>query len=113
MDNALNFLDRASAANSELTLLDDVRDSIRQATTLQVAIAEMLQNAGGLRAAGTLINPPGENAAEIYHRVLAADPDNSEAENTLERSIRVGRGLAYIYWVGIASVGFLGAVKPF
>ncbi len=76
IDNALNYLDRASAANSELPLLDDVRDSIRQATTLQEEIASMLQQAGELRAAGTLINPPGENAAELYHRVLAADPDN-------------------------------------
>ncbi|MEJ2090405.1 MAG: hypothetical protein P8Y69_18505, partial [Gammaproteobacteria bacterium] len=63
VDNALNFLDRASAANAELPLLDDVRDSIRQATTLQGAITDMLQQAGALRAAGTLINPPGENAA--------------------------------------------------
>jgi serine/threonine protein kinase len=79
VDNALNFLDRASAANAELPLLDDVRDRIRRATTLQAAIADMLQQAGELRAAGTLINPPGENAAEVYHRVLAADPDNAVA----------------------------------
>ena len=46
-------------------------------------------------------------------RVLAADPDNQQAEETLEKSIRVGRGLAYLYWIGIASVGFIGAVKPF
>ena len=79
VENALNFLDRASAANAELPLLDDVRDRIRQATTLQAAIGDMLQQAGELRAAGTLINPPGENAAEVYHRVLAADPDNAVA----------------------------------
>jgi len=83
VENALNFLDRASAANSELPLLDDVRDSIRQATTLQSDITDMLQRAGELRAAGTLIDPPGENAAEIYHRVLAADPDNAVAAQGL------------------------------
>jgi hypothetical protein len=49
----------------------------------------------------------------MLFRVLAQQPDNTAAEETLERSIRVGRGLAYVYWVGIASVGFLGAVKPF
>lgn len=76
VEDAINFLDRASAANSELALLDDVRDSIRQATTLQAAIVDMLQEASSLRVAGSLINPPGENAAEIYHRVLATDPDN-------------------------------------
>jgi serine/threonine protein kinase len=83
VENALNFLDRASAANAGLPLLDDVRDRIRQATTLQKAIEDMLQRAGELRAAGTLINPPGENAAEIYHRVLAADPDNAVAAQGL------------------------------
>lgn len=76
LDSALTLLDRASAANASLPILDDVRDSIRQATTLQEEIGNMLQRAGELRAAGTLINPPGDNAAEVYHRVLAADPDN-------------------------------------
>ena len=49
----------------------------------------------------------------ILFRELAQNPDNQQAETTLEKSIRVGRSLAYVYWVGIASVGFLGAVKPF
>ena len=84
LDNALNFLDRASAASAELPILDDVRDSIRQATTLQEEITNMLQQAGELRAAGTLINPAGENAAEVYHRVLAADPDNAVATQGLQ-----------------------------
>ena len=76
VDNAINFLDRASAANPKLPVLSTVRDSIRQATTLQAAITDMLQQAGTLRAEGSLINPPGGNAAEIYHRVLATDPGN-------------------------------------
>lgn len=45
-------------------------------------------------------------------RVLAQNPEDTDAEETLERSIRVGRGLAYLYWIGIATVAFLGAVKP-
>lgn len=45
-------------------------------------------------------------------RVLAQGP-NEEVETTLEKSLRVGRGLAYIYWIGIGSVAFLGATKPF
>ncbi len=84
VDDALSFLDRASAANAGLPVLDDVRDSIRQATTLQEEISQMLQQAGELRAAGTLIDPPGENAAEVYHRVLAADPDNVVAVQGLK-----------------------------
>ena len=48
----------------------------------------------------------------VMFRKLAEGPD-PEVENRLERSIRRGRGLAYIYWIGIATVGFLGAAKPF
>lgn len=46
-------------------------------------------------------------------RVLAADPENKEAEDTLVKSIRFGRNIAYVYWIGIGTVAFLGAVKPF
>ena len=43
-------------------------------------------------------------------RALAAGPD-PEAESTLEKSLRFGKRLAYVYWVGIATVAFLGATK--
>tara|TARA_Y100001933_G_scaffold259585_1_gene309785 strand:+ start:1731 stop:3986 length:2256 start_codon:yes stop_codon:yes gene_type:complete len=76
VDQAISFLDRASAANDQLPELATVREKIQQATTLQSAISDMLQQASAYRAAGALINPPGENAAELYHRVLATDPDN-------------------------------------
>ena len=46
-------------------------------------------------------------------RVLAVEPDNMAVEQTLDRSIRTGRRLAYLYWVGIGTVAFFGAVKPF
>ena len=45
-------------------------------------------------------------------RVLALNPADSQAEETLEKSIRVGRGIPYVYWIGIGTVAFLGAVKP-
>jgi hypothetical protein len=45
-------------------------------------------------------------------RVLAVNPGDRDTELTLERSIRVGRTLAYVYWIGIGTVAFLGAVKP-
>jgi hypothetical protein len=44
--------------------------------------------------------------------VLAQGP-NPEAERKLRSSIRLGRSVAYLYWFGIALVGFFGAVKPF
>ena len=43
-------------------------------------------------------------------RVLAAGPD-AGAESTLEKSLRFGKRLAYVYWIGIATVAFLGATK--
>jgi hypothetical protein len=43
-------------------------------------------------------------------RLLAQGP-NEEVENRLEKSIRFGRGIAYVYWIVIGSVAFLGATK--
>lgn len=45
-------------------------------------------------------------------RRLAEGPDPRE-EAALEREIGYGRAIAYIYWVTIAGVCFLGATKPF
>ena len=45
-------------------------------------------------------------------RILAMGP-NAEQEAALAREIAMARISAYIYWVTIASVCFLGAVKPF
>ncbi|MEL7029129.1 MAG: hypothetical protein AAGL49_07935 [Pseudomonadota bacterium] len=44
---------------------------------------------------------------------LLAQGPNPEAETKLKSSIRVARGVAYVYWVGILTTAFLGAVKPF
>ena len=46
-------------------------------------------------------------------RVLAENPGDTAAENTLEKSIAFGRKIAYCYWIGIGTVDFLGATKPF
>ena len=45
-------------------------------------------------------------------RILAMGPD-PEQEAALEKEIGMARLAAYIYWITIASVCFLGAVKPF
>lgn len=44
--------------------------------------------------------------------VLAQGP-NAEAEEKLKKSIRLGRSVAYLYWIGILATAFFGAVKPF
>jgi hypothetical protein len=45
-------------------------------------------------------------------RILAEGPDE-KVEARLEWSISKARLLAYIYWIGIATTAFFGAVKPF
>ena len=45
-------------------------------------------------------------------RVLAQGP-NPKVEATLERSLRRSKPIAYLYWIIILSVAFLGATKPF
>jgi hypothetical protein len=45
-------------------------------------------------------------------RRLDEEGENFEIEERLEKSIRFGRRLAYIYWIGILTVAFFGAVKP-
>ena len=64
--------------------LDDVRTLISRATTAQAAIDELLQQARTYRSENQLIAPPGENAAELYHRVLATDPENVLAAQGLD-----------------------------
>ena len=48
----------------------------------------------------------------IMFRILAQGP-NDEVETKLERSINFSRYIAYLYWIGISTVAFLGATKPF
>jgi hypothetical protein len=48
----------------------------------------------------------------VQFRKLAEGPD-PVAEAALDRGIRQGRMIAYFYWIGIATVAFFGAVKPF
>lgn len=39
--------------------------------------------------------------------------ENAEIENRLDSQLRFTRKLAYVYWIGIATIAFLGATKPF
>lgn len=44
---------------------------------------------------------------------LEREGSNAEIENRLDTQLSFTRKLAYIYWIGIATVAFLGATKPF
>ncbi len=48
----------------------------------------------------------------VRFRILDAGPDPA-LEAALEREFGYGRMLAYVYWVTIAGICFLGSVKPF
>jgi hypothetical protein len=48
----------------------------------------------------------------VYFRALAAGPDAS-IQAKLDREIAQARIAAYIYWITISGVCFLGATKPF
>jgi hypothetical protein len=66
---------------------------------------------GGLLIIGLLLRYIMRGWTEMF-RILAQGP-NEKVEAELNRQIQFGRGLAYIYWIGIAATGFFGAVKPF
>jgi serine/threonine-protein kinase PpkA len=84
---AMNFLERATTANAANPEVAKVRDQVQQAASAQQEIQALLQQASADRAAGALINPPGANAAEIYHRVLATDPNNAIASQGLSEVV--------------------------
>ncbi len=48
----------------------------------------------------------------VIFRKLAMGPD-AEAQATLEREVAQARYAAYIYWITISGICFLGATKPF
>jgi hypothetical protein len=48
----------------------------------------------------------------VYFRALAAGPD-AAIQARLDREIGQARIAAYIYWITISGVCFLGATKPF
>lgn len=83
LEQAIALLDRAATANPDIADLELARERIQQATTLQSAITDLLSEASRYRLAGALLTPLGKNAAELYNRVLAADPSNSVAAQGL------------------------------
>ncbi|MDG1703307.1 MAG: protein kinase [Pseudomonadales bacterium] len=79
VDQAIRLLQRATAARSDLRELDRVRELISEATSIQSAMAALVLQAQQLSVQGNLIEPAGDNAAEVYLQVLAIDPQNLEA----------------------------------
>ncbi len=82
---AMSYLQLAASANSDFPRLATVRQTIRRATTVQSEIGTLLEKAHAFRTDGALLDPPDENAAELYRRVLATDPGNDLAKQGLEQ----------------------------
>ena len=73
---AMANMERATAANPEFAGAAAVRATLSDAEALQAEINALLNEAALLRERGALIDPPGDNAAERYRRVLATRPDD-------------------------------------
>ncbi len=84
---AMSLIERAATADSNVSGLAALREKIQRAASVEREIDGLLQQASAYRASGALLNPPGENAAEIYHRVLATDPDNAIASQGLSEVV--------------------------
>ncbi len=85
--DAMSYIERAATADPRVVGLAELRDKIQRATSVELEIDALLQQASAYRASGALLNPPGENAAEIYHRVLATDPTNAIANQGLSEVV--------------------------
>ncbi len=81
--DAMGYVDTASAANNQLPLLATVREDLKTAGDVESTISDLLREARAYRESNKLINPPGANAAESYHRVLATAVNNTLAKQGL------------------------------
>jgi hypothetical protein len=46
-------------------------------------------------------------------RQIEASGNTPELESRIQSHVRLGRSIAYFYWIGIMFTAFLGATKPF
>ena len=83
--NAMMFLEHATRADGEIDEVVNVRAQIQRGTDMLREVESLLEAGARLFAAGALVNPPAENAAETYGRVLASDPDNPIAAEGLRQ----------------------------
>ncbi|MGA1371514.1 MAG: protein kinase domain-containing protein [Pseudomonadales bacterium] len=86
-EQAVRALDRAAAASPDLALLAEVRREVLASPDTQTRLRDLLAQGEQLQTSGALIVPDGNNAAEIYLRVLAIEPDNQAASESLLRLV--------------------------
>jgi hypothetical protein len=66
----------------------------------------------GLLVIGLILRFVMRHWTETFRKLAAGGP-NAELEAQLTREIRMSRRLAYVYWIGIGSVAFIGTTKFF
>jgi hypothetical protein len=50
---------------------------------------------------------------QIFRKLAAGEGSREALEAQLDREIRLSRYMAYVYWVGILTIAFIGVTKPF
>ena len=85
IDRAIDYLQQADLADPSHQRLPEARDEVQKATTLKETIDSRLVAADRFLRMGRLTQPENDNAAELYHSVLATDPDNEAALQGLGR----------------------------
>jgi small-conductance mechanosensitive channel len=66
----------------------------------------------GLLVIGLILRFVMRHWTETFRQLAAGGP-NAELEAKLTREIRISRRLAYVYWIGIGTVAFIGTTKFF
>jgi hypothetical protein len=49
----------------------------------------------------------------VIFREIAKQGPTPALEGRLQREISIARGMAYVYWIGIGTIAFIGVAKPF
>lgn len=50
---------------------------------------------------------------QIFRKLASGEGSREALEAQLDREIRMSRYMAYVYWVGILTIAFIGVTKPF
>ena len=99
LDEAIQFLERASLANPLNKNLDSARALVARAETEQGTIKSLLIEAEQLIEEGSLISPPERNAVNRYQRVLATYPGNPAALQGISLATQQLIARGRIYWI--------------
>jgi formylglycine-generating enzyme required for sulfatase activity len=76
----LELAQQLVAVIAEFSADRPVVEDVRAEITRRTSVAQTLTEANAALAAGRLVNPPGQSAADLYRQVLALEPGNQAAQ---------------------------------